>query len=180
MGKAQYGYVSPRPFQSSHLNKKFNVEIKRNAKITLFPFTDYFRGFDRVDAVKRIFGRSTPSVLKNLKVEFFSSRFGYMGVSDEDGHLLISTHHLQNAEEAVLYLDIVHELFHVKQFMDGKKLFLDEFEYVDSPVEIEAYRATVDEARRIGMSTKDITEYLKVEWVNDEAHKRLVKTLGLS
>jgi hypothetical protein len=162
------------------LNKKFNVEIKRNAKITLFPFTDYFRGFDRVDAVKRIFGRSTPSVLKNLKVEFFSSRFGYMGVSDEDGHLLISTHHLQNAEEAVLYLDIVHELFHVKQFMDGKKLFLDEFEYVDSPVEIEAYRATVDEAGRIGMSTKDITEYLKVEWVNDEAHKRLVKTLGLS
>ena len=157
-----------------------NVEIRRGAAITLFPFTDYFRGFDRVGAVRRIFGRNTAAVLRNLKVEFFSSRFGYMGVSDEDGHLLVSTHHLRNADEKVLYLDIVHELFHVKQFIDGRKLFLDEFEYVDSPIEIEAYRVTVKEAKRIGMSTQEIIEYLKVEWVEEEAHKRLVKTLGLA
>ena len=157
-----------------------NVEIRRGAAITLFPFTDYFRGFDRVGAVRRIFGRNTAAVLRNLKVEFFSSRFGYMGVSDEDGHLLVSTHHLRNADEKVLYLDIVHELFHVKQFRDGKKLFLDEFEYVDSPIEIEAYKATVKEAKRIGMSTEEIIEYLKVEWVEEEAHKRLVEKLGLA
>jgi len=157
-----------------------NVEIRRGAAITLFPFTDYFRGFDRVGAVRRIFGRNTAAVLRNLKVEFFSSRFGYMGVSDEDGHLLVSTHHLRNADEKVLYLDVVHELFHVKQFRDGKKLFLDEFEYVDSPIEIEAYKATVKEAKRIGMSTEEIIEYLKVEWVEEEAHKRLVEKLGLA
>ncbi len=130
--------------------------------------------------MKKIFGRDTATVLQKLKVEFFSSRFGYMGVSDEDGHILISTHHLKNAEDNILYLDIVHELFHVKQFMDGKKLFLDEFEYVDSPIEIEAYKITVKEAKRIGMSTSEIIEYLKVEWVNEEAHGRLVKALGLS
>ena len=144
------------------------------------PFVDFFKGFDRVAAVKKIFGKDTSNVLANLKVEFFSSRFGYMGVSDDDGHLLISTFHLKNSDFKVLYLDIVHELFHVKQFMDGKKLFLDDFEYVDSPIEVEAYRFTVEEAKRIGMPTPEIIEYLKVEWVDEEAHSRLVKTLRLS
>ncbi len=130
-------------------------------------------------ALKRIFGPRTAEVLKNVKVEFYSSKFGYMGVNDEDGHVLISLHHLRNSEFEVLYLDIIHELFHVKQFMDGKKLFLDEFEYVDSPVEIDAYKFTVEEARRIGMTEKEIVEYLKVDWVDEKQHKRFVKTLGL-
>jgi hypothetical protein len=160
-------------------NDKLDVEIRRNAPITLLPFVDYFEGFDRVEAVKKIFGKDTAEILRNLKVEFFSSQFGYMSVSDQDGHLLVSAHHLKNSEFDILYLDIVHELFHVKQFMDGKKLFLDEFEYVDSPIEIEAYKFTVDEAKRIGMPIGEIIEYLKVEWVDDEAHRRLIKTLGL-
>lgn len=157
-----------------------NVEIRRDASATLFPFTDYFKGFDKVEAVKEIFGEETPDILNRLRIEFFSSRFGYMGVNEEDGHILISTYHLKNSETAILYLDIVHELFHVRQFMDGKKLFLDEFEYVDSPIEVEAYRFTIKEAKRIGMPIQEIIEYLKVEWVDQEAHARLVKTLGLS
>jgi hypothetical protein len=158
----------------------FGVEIRRNAEVKLFPFTDYFVGFEKVAAVKSLFGAKTAEVLRNLKVEFFSLRFGYMSVSDEDGHILISTNHLKKAEMKVLYLDVVHELYHVKQFMEGKKLFQDEFEYVDSPIEVPAYKFTVEEAKRIGMSMTEIVEYLKVEWVTEEQHARLVKTLALS
>ena len=155
------------------------VEIYRNAQVELYPFTDFFKGFDKVEAVRSTFGEKTEEVLNNLKVEFFSFRFGYMGVSDVDGHILISTHHLKNSEFKILYLDVVHELVHVKQFMDGKQLFNSEFEYVDSPVEVEAYRHAVKEAKRIGMSDKEIIEYLKVEWVDTESHKRLVEACGL-
>jgi hypothetical protein len=158
---------------------KLKVEIDRDAPVTLHPFTDYFKGFENVKAVRSVFGSKTKDVLENLKVEFFSGKFGYMSVNDEDGHLLISAHHLKNSEMKVLYLDIVHELFHVKQFMDGKKLFQDEFEYVDSPIEVPAYQFTVEEAKRIGMKRDEIIEYLKVEWVSDEQHLRLLKTLGL-
>lgn len=161
-------------------SNQLNVEIERDVNVRLLPFTEYFKGFDQVAAVKRIFGKNTSVVLKNLKVEFFSSKFGYMGVSDEDGHLMVSTYHLKNSDFKVLYLDIIHELFHVKQFMDGRKLFLDEYEYVDSPIEIEAYRFTVEEAKRIGMPIPEIVEYLKVEWVDEEAHSRLIKALSLS
>jgi len=160
-------------------SKELGVEIKRNAEVRLYPFTDFFKGFEKVEAVRSTFGDKTEEVLNNLKVEFFSFRFGYMGVSDVDGHLLISTHHLRNSNFKILYLDVVHELVHVKQFMEGKQLFNSEFEYVDSPVEIEAYRHAVNGARRIGMSGDEIIEYLKVEWVDEEAHKRLVKAVGL-
>jgi hypothetical protein len=92
----------------------------------------------------------------------------------------MSAHHLKNSDEKVLYLDVIHELFHVKQFMEGKKLFQEEFDYVDSPIEVPAYRFTVEEAKRIGMGRDEISEYLKVEWVDAKQHKRLLKTLELS
>ena len=159
---------------------ELGVEIRRNAEVELLPFTDYFVGFEKVAAVRSLFGAKTSRVLRDLRVEFFSLRFGYMSVSDEDGHMLISTNHLKTAELRVLYLDVIHELFHVKQFMEGKNLFQSEFEYVDSPIEVPAYRFTIEEAKRIGMKMSEIIEYLKVEWVTEEQHARLVKTLGLS
>ena len=159
--------------------KDLNVTIRRDAPVDLHTFTDYFKGFDNVDAVRSIFGRDTKKVLRDLRVEFFSAKFGYMSVSDVDGHLLISAHHLANSETRVLYLDVIHELYHVKQFMEGKKLFLDEFEYVDSPIEIPAYKIAVDEAKRLGMKREEILEYLKVEWVNEKQQKRLAKAVGL-
>ncbi len=160
-------------------SEKLGVSINRNANVVLHPFTEFFKGFDNIEAVRSTFGEKTAEVLAKLKVEFFSFRFGYMGVSDVDGHILISTHHLQSSDFRVLYLDVVHELVHVKQFMEGKQLFNSEFEYVDSPVEVEAYRHCVNEAKRIGMSDEEIIDYLKVEWVDPESHKRLVEAVGL-
>ena len=158
---------------------KLGIEIKRETKVHLYPFTDYFLGFENVPPIKSLFGSKTKDILDKLKVEFYSSKFGYMSVSDEDGHLMISAHHLRTGDFVTLYLDIVHELHHVKQYMDGKKLFLIEYEYVDSPIEIEAYLPTVQEAKRIGLSDEQIIEYLKIEWLGEEQHERLVNRMGL-
>ena len=38
----------------------------------------------------------------------------------------------------------------------------------------------MEEARRIGMTEREIVDYLKVEWVNDEDFKRLLRALGVS
>jgi hypothetical protein len=157
---------------------QLNVEIIREAKVTMHSFTDYFKGFEKVEAIRRIFGEKTDEVLRNLQVEFFG-RHGYMGVSDEDGHLLISAYYLNNGDLVDIYLDIVHELVHVKQFMDGKALFDDNFSYVDRPTEVEAYRITVEEARRLGLSDERILQYLKTDWMNEEELKRLAKTLNV-
>lgn len=152
--------------------------ILRNAKVVTYPFVDYFKGFEKVEAVKRIFGERTEDVLKNLRVVFTSGR-GYMGVSGEDGHLRISAYYLNNGDLADIYLDIIHELVHVKQFMEGKELRDRNFRYVDRPTEIEAYRHAVDEARNLGMDDKQILEYLRTERMSDENLNRLAKAVNV-
>ena len=161
------------------VESKLGVRIERNAPTRLLPFERFFRGFGNVPAVRELFGKNTTRVLKGLKVEFFSARFGYMGTSDVDGHLLVSTHHLSDSDFRTVYLDVVHELCHVNQFRKGKPLFYPKLSYVDAPSEIEAYAFTVKEGRRIGMTTRQLLDYLKVEWISKEEHRRLARRMGL-
>lgn len=154
------------------------VKILRNGKVWTQPFTDYFKGFENVDAVTKIFGESTEKVLSNLRVEF-AGRKGYMGVSDTDGHLIVSADYLNEGDMIDIYLDVIHELVHVKQFMEGKELFDDRYSYVERPTEIEAYQHTVEEARRLGLSDERICEYLKTEWMSNNELKHLARTLNV-
>ncbi len=158
---------------------KYGVRIERRVPTRLYPFTRYFHGFDKVAAVRELFGRSTPKVLRALRVEFFSARFGYMGTSDIDGHLLMSTHHLEGSDLRTLYLDIVHELSHVRQFRRHQPLFYPKLSYVDAPSEIEAYQFTVREGRRIGMTDRELMDYLRVEWISPQELRRLARLCGV-
>jgi hypothetical protein len=158
---------------------RYGVRLERNAPTKLYPFTRFFRGFENVPTIRELFGPRTAEILRAEKVEFFSTRFGYMGTSDVDGHLLINTRHLQESPFATVYLDLVHELRHVKQFRDGKPLFYPKLSYVDAPSEIEAYRFTVQEGRRIGLPERQLVDYLKTEWMTDAEHRRLARRCGL-
>jgi hypothetical protein len=142
-------------------------------------FADYFKDFDKVDAVKGIFGEKTEEVLQHLKVEL-SWIGGYMYVDGSDGHLVISKNYLTNGNRTDIYLDLIHELCHVKQFLDGKELFDPRYDYVERPTEIEAYRYAVQEARRLGLSEERIYRYLKTEWMSEYDFKRLAKSVNVS
>src|SRR3989304_7702346 len=80
--------------------KRFNprsvgVTIPRTVPVKYHRFTEFFKGFENVEAVQKIFGPKTAEALRRIEIEFFSSRWGYMGVSDKDGHLLVSAHYLK-------------------------------------------------------------------------------------
>lgn len=160
-------------------HSRYGVQIERHAPTKLYSFRKFFRGFESVPAVRELFGAKTVQVLRTQKVEFFSARFGYMGTSDVDGHLLISTNHLSTSEFRTIYLDVVHELCHVKQFRAGRPLFYPKLSYVDAPSEIEAYRVTIKGGRRIGMTDRQLMDYLKVEWISPAEHRRLGRYCGL-
>jgi hypothetical protein len=151
--------------------QKLPVKINRMVPRTALPsFTEYFQGFEKVGAVRRVFGDETEDVLKGLKIGFIPNRQMYMGIRDDDGNLAVGTYHLKNSPTRTLYLDIVHELFHIKQWRKDKKYFTrehmkfmqDRSLYYASPIEIPAYEHTVREAERIGMSRDEIVEYLKM------------------
>ncbi|HEV2166689.1 MAG TPA: hypothetical protein VGS23_06940 [Thermoplasmata archaeon] len=157
-----------------------NVTIERRPPVKLYPFERFFGGFADVPPVRGLFGAATQKVLRGLKVEFFSGRFGYMSTSDVDGHLLINLHHLKEAEFRTVYLDIVHELCHVRQFRRKQPLFYPKLSYVDAPSEIEAYRITVREGRRLGMTDRELFDYLHMFWLSPSEHRRLARRVGLA
>ncbi|MFZ0966435.1 MAG: hypothetical protein WAN82_07400 [Candidatus Bathyarchaeia archaeon] len=154
------------------------VEILRNVVMLTCPFTNHFKGFEGVGIVKRIFGARTEEVLEKLEVEF-TNTVRYMRVDDVDGHLLVNPHYLSNGDLTDIYLDVIHELVHVKQFMEGKTSN-KELSYIERPMEIEAYRVAVDEARALGLDEDRIFDYLESELVNDEELKQLAQTLDVN
>ena len=162
-----------RLFRRTPLNRMLSVGTSTRV------FTECFKDFEKAEAVRGIFGEKTAEVLRNLKVDltWFS---GYMYVDSATGHLVVSTRYLNSGDKVDIYLDLIHELVHVKQFMEGKELFDERYNYVERPTEIEAYRYTVQEARRIGLSDERICEYLKAEWMSDRDLKILAKAVNVT
>jgi len=143
-----------------------------------YSLRDVFSGLEDVEAlVKCVGGQLTlRRILDGTRVTL-KDEDGYMYVNDEDGSLVVGLEYLKSGEEAHLYLDVIHELVHVKQFLQGRDLFDHKYSYVDRPTEIEAYRCCIEEGRKKGMSEEAIAEYLYVDWITKSDHARLLKTL---
>jgi len=153
-----------------------NRILRRGASTRVF--TDYFKNFEKLEAVRGIFGEKTEEVLRNLKIDF-TWFGGYMFVDSSNGHLVVSARYLNSGDKVDIYLDLIHELCHVGQLMEGKELFDTRYSYVERPTEVEAYRYTVQEAKRIGLRDERICEYLKTEWMSDKDFKFLAKAVNV-
>jgi hypothetical protein len=154
------------------------VCIERRARVGRHPFTRIFGGFERVQAVQTIFGRKTGEVLGGLTVEIARGR-GYMRINDHVGSIVVNAQYLRDGREVDVYLDVIHELVHIRQHREGKELWDKRFEYVDRPTEIEAYKFAVKEARRLGLNEKEVVQYLKVEWITEEVFERFLRNVGV-
>ncbi len=158
-----------------------DFEINRAPTEKELQLSQVFRGLENSVVIQSLFGGKEPAaeILRNTRVRLDESA-EYMYVDDKDGTIVVSGNYLHSATENLLYLDIIHELVHVKQFKQGRDLFDSKFSYVDRPTELEAYRITLDEARRLGMTEEEIEDYLYVEWISKKEHKKLAETLGVN
>ncbi len=118
-------------------------------------------------------------VITHTKV-FVMDKPWEMFVDNDDGSITIGLSHLRRSSDEFLYLDIIHELCHVKQHLLGRNLYDKSKAYVDRETEIEAYQITVQEARRIGLNEDAIAKYLRVAWITSEEHKRLTRRLEVT
>jgi hypothetical protein len=104
---------------------------------------------------------------------------GYMRINDGKGSIIVNSRYLKEGPEEHIYLDVIHELVHIKQHNEGKDLWDKRFSYVDRPTEVEAYKAAVAEGKRIGLTDEDLIDYLRVEWVSEEEFDRFLSKLGV-
>ena len=155
-------------------------KVNRDLPLGRYEFGEVFSGIEGSVPLIKCVGNSDllGKILHETYVTLSPER-GYMYVNDEDGSLVVGTDYLRTATTKYLYLDVIHELVHVKQYLQGKNLFDENFSYIDRPTEIEAYQCSVEEARRIGMDDDAIAEYVYVEWISRKEHASLLKTLGV-
>ena len=157
------------------------IKINRDVIEGTYRLEEIFAGLQNNEILLKIFKtkEELDDIFSIIKV-IVDMHSHYMHVNNEDASIVIGLEHLKNSDKQILYLDIVHELVHVKQQRQGLDLYDKSYSYVDRPTEVEAYAITVEEARRLGMKDQEIFDYLHVEWITPDEHKRLASAVGLS
>lgn len=155
-----------------------DFKIERNKKLGAHKFSSVFKNLENCKILWKVFGSKEKflELLQNQKVRV-SKKPWVFWVNDKTKEITIFVDYLKECPKKTLYLDCIHELVHVKQMQEGKDLFDNKFPYVDRQTEIEAYHITAQEARRIGMTKRQIANYLEVSWATDEENARLVRTV---
>jgi hypothetical protein len=154
--------------------------VNRSLAAGSYNLREIFSGLEDVEPLIKCVG-GTPmlkQILDRTRVTL-RDEDGYMYVNDGDGSLVVGLEYLKSGQLNHLYLDVIHELVHVRQFLQGRSLFDERYRYVDRPTEVEAYRCCVEEGRKMGMSEEEIAQYLYVEWITEKDHAKLLKTLGV-
>jgi hypothetical protein len=106
---------------------------------------------------------------------------GFRMVESKDDEIVVARAHLANSSSMDLYLDVIHEFFHILQRRQGRELWAGaKVAYVDRPTEVEAYAFSVAEARRLGVPDSYLREYLSVTWVGKADSLRLLRHLGVT
>ncbi len=100
-------------------------------------------------------------------------------VSPNSDCIVVGQSHLAESSELMLFMDIYHELAHVRQRQGGADLWPPGVSYVKRWTEVEAYRLVVDAAREFGVPDAFLREYLKVEWITRAEHRELLSELGV-
>lgn len=145
-----------------------------------YKLSDIFAGLESSPSLTKVFGTRTQmsKILRHLKLRIEPNDSG-IWLDRDTGTICIGSKHLTSAKSDFLYLDVIHVLVHVRQFLEGRELYDQAFEYVDRPTELEAYRTTVAEARRVGMDDEDILRYLRMDAADDSELGKLIEKIGV-
>ncbi len=159
---------------------KPSFRINRLLKPGPYRMEEVFADIRACPVLREIFAdeREIDRVVSEIAVSI-TDRPHVMFVDNHDATITIGMAYLREASDEFLYLDIIHELCHVKQHLQGLDLYDRSKSYVDRETEIDAYRITVREARRIGLDDEAICHYLQVPWISHEEHERLAARMGV-
>ena len=184
---APRGLKPPAPFR-----------ISKGLKPGRYPLLKVFPGLNRVPpfrrypasaAVRRRLAETTDVHILNRSGEWMyvaphemppDADKRWKPIVTPDDCIVVGGPHLRKSPAITIYLDILHELFHVFQRRAGRELWDDDYDYVDRPTELEAYQFGVEEARRLHAPDSYLREYLRVMWVSERHHRRLLRHLNVS
>jgi glutaredoxin-related protein len=95
-----------------------SFKVNRDLPVGRYKLRDVFSGFEDVEALKKCIGN--PDLLNSMIDDIHVSLTHdseYMYINDQDGSIVIGLEYLKSGDAHYLYLDLIHELVHVKQFL---------------------------------------------------------------
>ena len=154
--------------------------VKRSAGVGEYRLVEVFKGLEDSDTLQKVFGskEEMTKILRHLKLRVEATDTG-IWLDRDTGTVCVGHRHLSSAKVDFIYLDVIHVLVHVRQFLEGKELYDQAFEYVERPTELEAYRHTVAEARRVGMKEDELLKYLRMDAADDSELGKLMEKIGV-
>jgi hypothetical protein len=154
--------------------------VRRSAREGEYKLMEVFNGLESSSSLPKVFGSKTEmsKILRHLKLRVEGTDSG-LWLDRDTGTICVGRRHLATAKPDFLYLDVIHVLVHVRQFLEGRELYDQAFEYVERPTELEAYRYTVAEARRVGLREEEILKYLRMDAADDSELGKLMEKIGV-
>jgi hypothetical protein len=128
---------------------------------------------------RRIETPTTPFVqlVDSAVVRIKKRERGYCYVDVLVPAVTVTEQYYRNGNDLDLYLDLAHELTHLRQHLEGENVWDHGTPYVDRATEIEGYAVAIEEGRRLGMLAEDVMNHLSNPWMSSEEVTRLLDNI---
>ncbi len=93
---------------------------------------------------------------------------GFCWVDDTVPCIVLAQSYYETGTDLDLYLDLLHELTHVRQVLEGIDVWDERYPYHRRPTEIEGYAVAVSEGMRLGLTRRELIEHLNNPWMTAE------------
>lgn len=157
-----------------------NIELPEYAIVIrtlssgLHPYRSLLPRIEESPAARRVESPKTPisQLLDGARVQI-RRREGFCYVDVRIPAIVLSEEYYFGGTPLDLYLDLVHELTHLRQLAEGENIWDHSLDYVDRPTEIEGYAVAVEEGIRLGMDELEVIRHLSNPWMSDGEVARL-------
>jgi hypothetical protein len=122
-------------------------------------------------------GAARTRLLERARVRIRDDR-GYAFVDVEVPCIVVAEWYFREGAHLDLYLDLLHELTHLRQLEEGFDLWDERLVYVDRPTEIEAYAVAIEEGRHLGMNDAEVMGHVSNPWMTPTEVTRLLGHVG--
>lgn len=175
---AEVAHGGRQPYNEVMIELPGYACVNRSLPTGEHPFIRFLPLIEESPAARRIeSGLMTLASLVNEVRVRIEPGHGYTWVDDDAPAIVLIERYYREGNPADLYLDLLHELTHLRQLACGWNLWDENYRYVDRPTEIEAYAVAVEEGRRLGMTELEIIRHLSNPWISPADVQSLLKNV---
>ena len=155
------------------------ARVVRNLPSGDHPYRNLLPRIEESPVRRRIETQNTPFVqlVDGAVVRIKKRERGYCYVDVAIPAVTVTESYYLEGNDLDLYLDLAHELTHLRQHLEGENIWDHDTPYVDRVTEVEGYAVAIEEGRRLGMSETEVMNHLSNPWMSEEEVARLLDNI---